>query len=325
VRDLRIAFAGSPSFAAAILDALWATRFAPIVVLTQPDRPRGRGKKLAVSPVKASALEHACPVLQPQSLRDTSAREELAAVTPDILVVVAYGLLLPQVVLDIPSYGCLNVHASLLPRWRGAAPIERAIMAGDRRTGVCIMQMDAGLDTGPIHASAAIEIETSQTGGDLEARLAELGLQQLLKVLERFADAHAKGKPAPVPTPQNSDGSTYANKLTAQDRVVDWHNDAALIANQVRALAERMPVRVRIGDHTMQILSAAPAAQTTTYAPGTIVGANKEAIVVACGSGTLRITALKVEQGKGATLTPAAALNGYPDVFRMQNQFRSLD
>lgn len=325
MRDLRIAFAGSPNFAAKILDALWATRYAPVVVLTQPDRPKGRGKKLAVSPVKASALAHACAVLQPQSLRNESAQAELAAAAPDILVVVAYGLLLPQAVLDIPSYGCLNVHASLLPRWRGAAPVERAIMAGDRRTGVCIMQMDAGLDTGPVHASAAVEIEASLTGGALEAELAELGQQQLLTVLERFADAHANGKPPPVPTPQSATGSTYANKLTAADRIVDWCNDSALIANQVRALTERMPVRVQIGDLKVQILAAEPTAQASADVPGTILKSDKQAIVVACGSGALQIKALKVEQGKGARLTPAEARNGYPDVFRVQNQFCSLD
>jgi methionyl-tRNA formyltransferase len=229
---LRVAFAGTPEFALPPLQALAESRHSIVGVLTQPDRPAGRGRQLSASPVKALAVANKWPLAQPATLRSTEGRATFAHWQPDVLVVVAYGLILPPEALSIPRYGCINVHASLLPRWRGAAPIQRAILAGDRDSGVSIMQMDAGLDTGPVFATETYPIGATTTSAELAAALAERGARLLLAVLEQIAAGRAQ------PQPQPSEGVSYAHKLTRADGVIDFANDAEFIARQVRALAD---------------------------------------------------------------------------------------
>jgi methionyl-tRNA formyltransferase len=247
--------------------------------------------------------------MQPHSLRDAGAASTLASFGLDVLIVAAYGLLLPQSILDIPRLGCINVHASLLPRWRGAAPIERAIMAGDTVSGVSIMQMDRGLDTGPVYLTRECSIGARTTGPELELALAELGSEALLDCLQ--------GLPNLKPQPQPADGASYARKLEALDAVIHWDRTAAQIDRQVRALCGRMPA-VSFTDSTrLQILEAEPDGQLRTPArPGTIVSASpKTGIAVACGGETaLRIIRLRLNRGKGSVLTAGQAVSGFPDV-----------
>jgi methionyl-tRNA formyltransferase len=227
---LRIVFAGTPIFASNALLALLNRRFNVIAVYTQPDRPAGRGMKLTPSPVKTLALEHGIAVLQPASLKSVEAQAELAALKPDLMIVAAYGLILPQAVLDIPRLGCLNIHASLLPRWRGAAPIHRAILAGDTESGVCIMRMEAGLDTGPVLLEKRTPIAPDETTGSLHDRLALLGADAVVAVVERLA---AGEKMAELTQP--TDGVTYASKITPEEAKIDWRAEASQIDRQVRA------------------------------------------------------------------------------------------
>ena len=245
--NLRTGFAGTPEFARTILQQLCESEFLPQVVLTQPDRPKGRGRSLQASPVKDYAQSQQIPIYQPQSLRTAESIAPLADLDLDVLIVAAYGLILPQTVLELPRLGCINVHASLLPRWRGAAPIERSIMAGDEQTGVCIMQMDEGLDTGPVLAQTAVPIAPEDSAQSLEQLLADQGAQLLINTLRKLPIA-AK--------PQPTDGACYAPKLTAADRQVDWQRSAGELDLQVRALSDRMPVRCNVGGAVMQILQA---------------------------------------------------------------------
>ena len=224
---MKIAFAGTPEFAARALGALIAGGHETALVLTQPDRPAGRGQKLQPSPVKVLALAHGIPVDQPPTLREAVARASLAAAAPDVLVVAAYGLILPQEVLDIPRLGCLNIHASLLPRWRGAAPIQRAIEAGDAETGITIMRMDAGLDTGPMLLRAAVPIGPAETGGTLHDRLADVGARLVVEALDRLADLPAM--------PQPAEGVTYAKKIGKAEGLLDWGRPAAELERRIRA------------------------------------------------------------------------------------------
>ena len=317
--NLTTVFAGSPVFAADILRALSNSPFAPVAVYTQPDRAKGRGRKVQPNAVKQLANELGISVLQPQSLRNGEAVAELAGLHPDVLIVAAYGLILPPEILKIPTYGCLNVHASLLPRWRGAAPIERAMMAGDEETGVCIMQMEEGLDTGPIYVSTHIPIGPDTTGEELEKQIAEQGAQDLLEVLEQFSSAQQGSGPRPQPTPQNDNLATYANKLSPLDRTIDWDAPASLLARQINALGQRMPVRVELNNCAVQLLKAVCIEQSPVdnehSGPGTIVDATKSGIIVQCATDLLQITSLKVERGKGRVLEPAAAINGFKDLF----------
>ena len=226
---MRIVFAGTPDFAVPCLQA--AARHNEVVaVYTQPDRPAGRGRGLTASPVKQAALERGLPVYQPLSLRDPAAQAELAALQPDLLVVVAYGLILPQAVLDIPTHGCWNVHASLLPRWRGAAPIQRAIQAGDSHSGVCLMQMEAGLDTGPVLLEQSLELAADETGGSLHDKLAALGAQVLADGLGLL-----RAGLRPVARPQPAEGVEYAHKLDKAEARLQWSEDAQVLERQVRA------------------------------------------------------------------------------------------
>jgi methionyl-tRNA formyltransferase len=285
---LRVAFAGTPDFAVPPLEALRASAHTLVGVLTQPDRPKGRGQQLAASPVKQAAQRHGLPVLQPQSLKNEAARAELAALRPDVLVVVAYGLILPQAVLDLPRLGCVNIHASLLPRWRGAAPIQRAILAGDAETGVSIMQMDAGLDTGPVLLKQRISIAENDTGGSLHDKLAALGAPALLEALQGLEAGTLRAEPQP------STGATYAEKLQKAEAPIDWSHEASAIERQVRAFNPWPVAETRLGGEQLRIFMArAQSEGTNSAAHGTVVAARDDAIIVACGSGSLSITELQ--------------------------------
>ncbi len=285
---LRVAFAGTPDFAVPPLEALRASGHELVGVLTQPDRPKGRGQQLAASPVKQAAQRHGLTVLQPQSLKNEAARAEVAALRADVLVVVAYGLILPQAVLDLPRLGCVNIHASLLPRWRGAAPIQRAILAGDAETGISIMQMDAGLDTGPVLLKRRIPIGENDTGGSLHDKLAALGAPALLEALEGLAGGTLRAEPQP------STGVTYAEKLQKAEAPIDWSRDAIAIERQVRAFNPWPVAETRLAGEQLRIFMArAQNEDSNDAAPGTVVAARDDAIVVACGHGALRITELQ--------------------------------
>ena len=303
---MRIVFAGTPEFAVPCLRAA-AQRNEVVAVYTQPDRPAGRGRGLSPSPVKREALARGIEVLQPQDFKSQVSREALAALKPDLLVVVAYGLILPQAVLDIPTHGCWNVHASLLPRWRGAAPIQRAIQAGDERTGVCLMQMEKGLDTGPVLLQQALDIGADETGGQLHDRLAEMGAQVLADGLGLL-----RAGIRPVPQVQPAEGVTYAHKLDKNEARLDWNRPATELANTVRAfnpwpMAEAMLAGERVRVHGAIAL---PLAHGTT--PGTLLLAGRDGIDVACADGALRIRVLQRDGGKA--MTAADYLNGRRDL-----------
>jgi methionyl-tRNA formyltransferase len=292
---LRIVFAGTPEFAVPSLRAA-ASRDEVVAVYTQPDRPAGRGRGLQASKVKLEAIQRGIPVLQPESLKTQLARDALRALKPDLLVVVAYGLILPQSILDIPTHGGWNVHASLLPRWRGAAPIQRAIEAGDSETGVCLMQMAKGLDTGPVLLSQRIAIGAQETGGQLHDRLAELGAQTLADGLGLL-----RAGMRPVPQPQSAIGVTYAHKLDKAEARLDWSQPADVLARKVRAfnpwpIAEAGLAGERVRIHDAIALPLAHAA-----APGSLLLAGREGIDIACGDGALRIRVLQRAGGKPIT------------------------
>jgi methionyl-tRNA formyltransferase len=296
---LRIVFAGTPEFSVPCLDAA-AARGEVVAVYTQPDRPAGRGRALAESPVKQRARQLGIDVLQPATLRDADAQAQLRELKPDLLVVVAYGLILPQAVLDIPTHGCWNVHASLLPRWRGAAPIQRAIEAGDAETGVDLMRMEKGLDTGPLMLRLATPIADTDTGGTLHDRLSALGAEVLgdgLKLL--------RAGMVPVATPQPAEGATYAHKLDKAEARLDWSLPADALARKVRAfhpwpIAECELAGERLRVHGAVPLSgaAARALDVGQNAPGTLLAGTREGLTVACGEGALRLTHVQREGGK---------------------------
>ncbi len=303
---LRIVFAGTPAFAVPSLRAA-AQQHEVIAVYTQPDRPAGRGRGLQASPVKLEATLRGIPVLQPESLKSALSRDALRALQPDLIVVVAYGLILPQVILDIPGYGCWNVHASLLPRWRGAAPIQRAIEAGDAGTGVCLMQMEKGLDTGPVLLSQRLAIGDNETGGQLHDRLAELGAQTLADGLGLL-----RAGLRPVAQQQTPAGVTYAHKLDKTEAKLDWSQSAAVLARKVRAfnpwpMAEAILAGERVRIHGAIALALAHAAM-----PGQVLHAGRDGIDVACGDGALRLRVLQCEGGKA--ITAADFLNARPQL-----------
>ncbi|MFP5384297.1 MAG: methionyl-tRNA formyltransferase [Gammaproteobacteria bacterium] len=306
---MRIAFAGTPGFARTSLDALLASRHPVVGVWTQPDRPAGRGRKLAMSPVKEGALAAGLPVFQPQSLKTPEAQAELATLAPDLLVVVAYGLLLPQAVLDIPRLGCVNVHASLLPRWRGAAPIQRAIAAGDAETGVTIMQMDAGLDTGDMLHTVRTPISPDDTGGALHDRLAQLGAAALVAVLDDFPRRFA-GRQA-----QDDAQATYAHKLSKEEGGIDWSQGPEQIINLVRAFNPWPVAQTAHRGGTMRIWSATADNTAGGTDPGTITDIARSGIGVACAGGGVRLTQLQLPGGKA--MQASDLLNGHPDAFRI--------
>jgi methionyl-tRNA formyltransferase len=299
--SLRVIVAGTPEFAAAALAAIHEAGFPVPLVLTQPDRPAGRGMKLQASAVKRYAEEHGLIVAQPPSLRrngkypaEATAAIDLLRATPhDVMVVAAYGLLLPQEVLDIAPHGCINIHASLLPRWRGAAPIHRAIEAGDTETGITLMQMDVGLDTGAMISEARTPIHDDDTTATLHDRLAEAGARL---IVEALVELERSGKL--VATPQPSEGFTYAEKIGKHEAALDWRRPATVLARQVRAF-DPFPGGVATLDGTsLKIWSAVPAEASRNAEPGTILDVSPEGVVVACGEAALRLTQLQKPGGK---------------------------
>ena len=307
---MRIVFAGTPDFAVPSLRAA-AKRNEVVAVFTQPDRPAGRGRGLAPSAVKRAAQELALPVYQPENFRNVAARKVLVDLKPDLLVVVAYGLILPQSVLDIPTEGCWNVHASLLPRWRGAAPIQRAIQAGDARTGVCLMRMEKGLDTGPVLLSQAVDIGANETGGQLHDRLALLGAQVLADGLGLL-----RAGLRPQPQVQPAVGVTYAHKLDKAEARLDWTRPAAELARKVLAFNPWPMAEAHIGGERVRLHAAvalpSPSPSQQDAEPGTVLAAGRDGIDVACGEGVLRVRVLQRDGGKA--ITAADYLNGRRDL-----------
>ena len=296
---MKVGFAGTPAFAATVLARVLDAGFDVPLVLTRPDRPRGRGLQEAPSAVKALAASRDIPVRQPASLSGDPAREMLAAAGIDVFVVAAYGLLLPRSILGVPSHGCINVHASLLPRWRGAAPIQRAILAGDADTGATVMRMDAGLDTGPMMDAVRVPIGARDTAGTLEATLAAAGSVALVGVLTRLA----AGESIPG-MPQPAAGVTYAPKVDKGEASIDWNGRAATIDRQIRAFDPVPGASTWFAGQRIKVWTAEPAAIPAHAPPGTILEANSEGIVVACGEGLVRIAEL---QPAGGRRMPAAA------------------
>ena len=290
---LRLVFAGTPDFSVPCLAACRASGAEVVAVYTQPDRPAGRGRKLTPSPVKQAALEAGIPVEQPESLKDIAARERLAAYRPDLMVVVAYGLILPRKVLAIPRLGCWNVHASLLPRWRGAAPIQRAILAGDLESGVDLMQMEAGLDTGPVLLERRTPIGPDDTGGSLHDRLAALGADVLGEGLRRVMAGETL-----VATAQPESGVTYAHKLDKAEAQLDFHRPAIELERQVRAFDPWPVAEGEIAGERVRVWAAKAIDVPAGAAAGTVLAANRDGIDIACGIGALRVTALQRAGGK---------------------------
>jgi methionyl-tRNA formyltransferase len=287
---LRIVFAGTPEFAAEHLKALLDSPYQIVAVYTQPDRPAGRGQKMMPSAVKQLAVEHGIAVFQPPTLRDAAAQAQMAALKPDLLVVVAYGLILPQTVLDIPQLGCINSHASLLPRWRGAAPIQRAVEAGDSESGVTVMRMELGLDTGPMLLKAVTPITAEDTGGSLHDRLAELGPPAVLKAISGLADGSLVGEV------QDDTLATYAHKLNKDEARIDWTRPADELERLVRAFNPWPICHSTLNGEALKVLTASLAQGQGE--PGVILEASKEGLIVACGQGALRLTRLQLPGGK---------------------------
>ncbi len=283
----RIVFAGTPDFAVPVLDALLASGHEVCAVYTQPDRPAGRGRTLAASPVKRRACDAGLEVRQPHTLREVEAHAELAALEPQLMVVVAYGLILPQAVLDIPRRGCVNVHASLLPRWRGAAPIQRAILAGDAETGVGLMRMETGLDTGPVYAEARLAIAPGTTGGELHRRLSVLGARLLAEHLDALLAGRLEAKP------QDPARACYAAKLEKAEAELDWNRPAIELERQVRAFNPWPVAQTRCEEAVLRIWRATAEAGAAEAAPGTVLAEGRDGILVACGEGRLRLTELQ--------------------------------
>ena len=312
-KSLRIVFAGTPEFAAEHLQAiLQQGQHQVVAVYSQPDRPAGRGQKLVASPVKQLALEHDIPVYQPLSLRDPEAQAELAALAPDLMVVVAYGLILPQVVLDMPKLGCINSHASLLPRWRGAAPIQRAIEAGDQLSGVTVMQMEAGLDTGPMLHKVSTPISATDTGGSLHDRLATLGSAAVLDVLQQFVEQSVQAEV------QDDDLATYAHKLNKAEAKIDWQQTAEQLDQQIRAFNPWPISHTQLAEHTIKV-HAAEIAADYQGAAGTILAAEREGLVVACGTGALRLT--KIQLPNARAMAFADVFNSKQELFTVGMEF----
>ena len=300
---LRIVFAGTPEFAASSLAALLSQSHQVVAVYTQPDRPAGRGRKLTQSPVKQLALQHQLPVYQPQNFKTEQAVSELAALQPDLMIVAAYGLLLPQTVLSLPRLGCINVHASLLPRWRGAAPIHRALLAGDQQTGITIMQMDAGLDTGAMLYKRSTDILPDDTAGSLHDRLARLGAEALIESLTALIQGQL------VAEKQDNSQACYAAKLQKEEGRIDWSAPAPQLALQVRGLNPWPVAFCLLNAETLRIWQAeADTTVETTAKPGTLTSIHKDSLEVATGQGVLKLTNIQLP-GKRAQPV-SALLNG---------------
>jgi methionyl-tRNA formyltransferase len=302
---MRVGFAGTPDFAATALGAILAAGYEVPVVLTQPDRPKGRGLKSDPSPVKRLAVEHGVPVLQPATLRSAEAQGALFAVPLDVLVVAAYGLILPLTVLAWPRHGCLNIHASKLPRWRGAAPIQRAIAAGDTLTGITIMQMDAGLDTGPMVEWVDVAIAPRETAGTLHDKLASAGSAAIVAVLARLARDKRLAS-----TPQPTTGVTHAGKIDRAEAAIDWSNPAEVVDRQIRAFDPAPGAVTTFEGNGVKVWRAGWAAGTRGAPPGTVLALTKEGIVVACGHGELRIEEMQPASSRRMCASAFAAGHG---------------
>lgn len=311
-KGLRIVFAGTPDFAATNLQALTGAGHNVIGVYTQPDRPAGRGRKLKPSPVKQVALDHGLDVYQPLNFKEEGALEALQNLQADLMIVVAYGILLPKAVLDAPRLGCINVHASLLPRWRGAAPIHRAVLAGDAETGVTIMQMDEGLDTGGMLLKSSCAIDPSESSGELHDKLATIGADALLASLPGLADGSLKAEP------QDDSLANYAHKLEKAEGAIDWQQSAAAIARQIRGLSPWPVAYTRLNGETLRIWQADISDKSSTAAAGTVIATDKKAIHVACGDGSLRLLHIQLPGSKA--MPTSAVLNSKRDLFADSTQ-----
>ena len=306
---LRLVFAGTPDFAVPCLDACRGSGAEVVAVYTQPDRPAGRGRKLTPSPVKQAALAAGIAVYQPDSLKSAEAQQVLAALQPDLLVVVAYGLILPRKVLAIPRFGCWNVHASLLPRWRGAAPIQRAILAGDAESGVDLMQMEAGLDTGPILLERRTPISRDDTGGSLHDRLSALGADVLADGLQRLLASDM-----PAAAPQADAGVTYAHKLDKAEAKLDFQRPAIELERQVRAFDPWPVAEGEIAGERLRIWAAQAIDIVHHAVLGSVIAASRDGIDVACGQGALRV--LAVQRAGGKRIGVMDYLNARPELRR---------
>lgn len=295
--QLSLIFAGTPEFSVPALEALVASRHRVLAVYTQPDRPSGRGQQVTMSAVKQRALEHQLPVEQPYTLKDPAAVERLAQYKADLMIVVAYGLLLPKTVLETPRLGCVNIHASILPRWRGAAPIQRAIQAGDQQSGVTIMQMDIGLDTGPMLLERVTPLEARETGESLHDRLSALGAEAVLEAIDAIAAGTAK------PVEQPKEGATYAAKIKKEEALIDWSKSAIEIDRHVRAFNPWPIAETRWNGQQLRVWEAAPLDKKSSAAPGTVVATSSDGIEVATGEGILQLTRV---QAAGRKAMPAA-------------------
>lgn len=300
---MRVAFAGTPKFAAAALEAILRAGHDLPLVLTQPDRPAGRGMTLHASPVKQLALAHGLAVHQPLKLKDDAARQPLIDAAPEVMVVAAYGLILPQAVLDIPRHGCINIHASMLPRWRGAAPIQRALLAADAETGVTIMQMDAGLDTGPMLMAEALPIAADETAQTLHDKLAALGARLIVEALNRLERGELRA------TPQSPEGAIYATKLAKAEAELDWRRSAVELERAVRAYNPVPGAIAKLHDTPIKIWRAQHLAQAGGT-PGEVLDSDADGVIVACGSGALRLIELQKPGSK--RLAAADFLRGFP-------------
>ncbi|HTI96483.1 MAG TPA: methionyl-tRNA formyltransferase [Rudaea sp.] len=305
---LRLVFAGTPEFAVPHLRACLAENVEIAAVYTQPDRPAGRGRALAASPVKQAALAAGLVVEQPESLKLPDAKARLRELNPDLLVVVAYGLILPRAVLAIPRLCCWNVHASLLPRWRGAAPIQRAILAGDTQTGVCLMRMAAGLDTGPVMLRREIDIAADDTGGSLHDKLAALGAQALGEGLRRTQAGETL-----TAQPQPEAGVTYAHKLEKSEARLDWNESAIALERKVRAFDPWPVAEADLAGERVRVWGA-QAMPGSSASPGAVIAATKHGIDVACGEGALRV--IRLQRAGGRVVTAADYLNARPELKR---------
>lgn len=310
---LRVIFAGTPDFAASSLAALLNSQHEVIAVYTQPDRPAGRGRKLAASPVKKLAVEHDIPVYQPLDLKSPDEQQQLKSLNADLMVVVAYGIILPAVVLNTPKLGCINVHASLLPRWRGAAPIQRAVLAGDNSSGVTIMQMDEGLDTGDMLLKKSCPIESNDTGSSLHDRLAELGAQGLNEALINLPALQQQA------TPQDEEHANYAHKLDKAQAKIDWQQSAQSIERLVRAFNSWPVAYSELEDTRIRIWQAKALDQKHSVEPGTIISSSPEGVVVGCGSGELVLQNVQLPGAKA--LPVSAVLNAKQDLFSKGKRF----
>lgn len=317
-QPLKVIFAGTPDFAASSLSAVLNSHHQVVSVYTQPDRKAGRGKKVTMSPVKELAQEHHIPVEQPLNFKSEESLNRLASYQADVMVVVAYGLLLPQKVLDTPKLGCINVHGSLLPRWRGAAPIQRAIQAGDKETGITIMQMEAGLDTGPMLMTSSTPISEQDTGASLHDRLAEMGAKLLVKALDDIADNKLQA------TVQDDQLATYAHKLNKEEAQIDWQKSAQELDRTIRAFNSWPVAYSQLDTNTVRVWQANIVDHSTDAKPGTILQADGNGILVSCGEGCLLLTKLQLPGSRAMSVKDLLNAPKNQQLFAPGHQFATL-